>query len=732
LASQKEKFLNSAQKYLQKGQVERAIKDYEQVVAADPEDIRQRQKLAELLARCGRNEKAVEEYEKIASHYVDNGFYLKAMAVYKQIQKIDTGNIEISLTLATLNEKQGLIGNALSEYKVVFDHYERAGLSQDACEILKKMHDVDPENIDIALKLAETLFAAGRVDDAYQRYTRAALLLKNRSNDSLFDKVSARIETLFPDKKEFIVDILGEQIKAGMVSDVIPKLEQILETDEQNGKVLSLLAEAYKATGDMEGTIHAWSRKLHHFPSEADAKEGVVQCIIEQGDFDESFKVLELYAPDLISAGLFASVERFYTTLQSQAPYETRILEGLKTLYEASGEQAKLADIQVSLNILSGNVTGETSATPETHAASSEVNTGVTGLPGVNEIEFAVEGEVDPVLQGVESDLSSTGDGYAGYAASEEDPVRQERSSGEFEIELEPYTLSLEDLELTLELPDGSEITRFSETAEIPYEDPPAGQSAEEAADEQQAPVALNLDLDETFVDFEIEEEPIGEGAEKESAPVELVLEEVTGESGADWLEIDLSEEIETDEDRNEHPGLTSDDVADIGVGNQASVDELAGIATDSDQHFEREDTETHFNLGIAYKEMGLYDDAMKEFAAAAIDPLRTVDCVILRGICLKEKGELEKAEEVFTSGIRLFEREPEKSLNLKFELALLHEAAGRNEDALRVYREVFTLNPGFRDTVAKIAKLQGNTGMLDLSDIDEMDFDLEGIKSKW
>jgi tetratricopeptide (TPR) repeat protein len=728
LASLKEKFLNSAQKYLQKGQVERAIKDYEQVVAADPEDIRQRQKLAELLARCGRNEKAVEEYEKIASHYVENGFYLKAMAVYKQIQKIDTGNIEISLTLAALNEKQGLIGNALSEYKIVFDHYEKAGRAEDACNILGKMHEVDPENIDIALKLAETLFAAGRSDDAYQRYTQAALLLKNRSNDSLFEKVSARIETLFPDKKEFVIDILAEQIKTGMVSDVIPKLEQILETDEQNGQVLSMLAEACRVAGDLEGRIHAWSRKLHHFPSEVDAKEGLVQCIIEQGDFEESFKALELYTPDLISAGLFASVERFFTTLQSQAPYDTRILEGLKTLYQASGERAKLDDVQVSFNILSGNVTEERSATPQT----PEDTGGVAGLPGLNEIDFALEEVVDAAVQADEPEDTSSAYSIAEHALPDADITPLQRDSGEFEIELEPYSLSLEDLELTLELPDGSEITAFTETAEIPAEDSAADRSVPEQADDQQASVPLNLDLDDALLDIEIEEVPVGEETEKESPPVELVLEEVTGETGTDWLEIDMSEEIDACEAHSEEPVLTMDNAAVIDVENQEAVDELAGIGTDSDQHFEREDTETHFNLGIAYKEMGLYDDAMKEFAAAAIDPLRTVDCVILRGICLKEKGDLEKAEEVLCSGIRLFEREPEKALNLKFELALLYETAGRNEEALRVFREVFTIDPGFRDTLSKIATLQGNTGVLDLSDIDEVDIDLEGIRSKW
>jgi len=51
LSSQKDKFLASAQKYIQKGQFDRALKDYEQVVTADPKDVKLRQKLAELLIR---------------------------------------------------------------------------------------------------------------------------------------------------------------------------------------------------------------------------------------------------------------------------------------------------------------------------------------------------------------------------------------------------------------------------------------------------------------------------------------------------------------------------------------------------------------------------------------------------------------------------------------------------------------------------------------------------------
>ena len=125
MASTKDKYLESAQKFILKGQLDRAIKDYQQVVSLDPKDIRHRQKLAELMVRAGRNDEGVVEYETIGKYYAENGYYLKAIAVYKQIQKLTPNNLTITLTLASLSGKQGLIGNALDEYRTVFEYYEK-------------------------------------------------------------------------------------------------------------------------------------------------------------------------------------------------------------------------------------------------------------------------------------------------------------------------------------------------------------------------------------------------------------------------------------------------------------------------------------------------------------------------------------------------------------------------------------------------------------------------------
>jgi tetratricopeptide (TPR) repeat protein len=147
LSSKKEKFLESAQKFILKGQLDRAIKDYEQVVALDPNDIRHRQRLAELLVRANRKEEAISEYEAIGKYYADNAYYLKAIAVYKQVQKLDPSNIKICFNLATLNEKQGLTGNALAEYSRVYNHYDKSGKSAEALSILESMMAIDPENL---------------------------------------------------------------------------------------------------------------------------------------------------------------------------------------------------------------------------------------------------------------------------------------------------------------------------------------------------------------------------------------------------------------------------------------------------------------------------------------------------------------------------------------------------------------------------------------------------------
>ena len=126
----KGKFIEEAQKHVMRGQFGKAAKAYEQALAMEPSSVNLRQKLAEILIKDGRSDDARKEFETIGKHYSNNGFYLKAIAVYKQLQKLFPADITLSLTLAGLNEKHGLTANALSEYKHVCDYYIKLAIQQ--------------------------------------------------------------------------------------------------------------------------------------------------------------------------------------------------------------------------------------------------------------------------------------------------------------------------------------------------------------------------------------------------------------------------------------------------------------------------------------------------------------------------------------------------------------------------------------------------------------------------
>ncbi len=167
MATTKDKLLESAQKNLKKKQVAKAIKDYVKIVELDPVDVRSRQKLAELYVRINKNSEAYEQYESVARYFSGNGFYLKAIAIYKQMQRLDTDQIALFSRLAELNEKQGLVGNAMAEYRNLVDYYGRNGMVADEIKTLEKMRDLDLNNLNVRVKLAEVLARNEREDEGY-------------------------------------------------------------------------------------------------------------------------------------------------------------------------------------------------------------------------------------------------------------------------------------------------------------------------------------------------------------------------------------------------------------------------------------------------------------------------------------------------------------------------------------------------------------------------------------
>lgn len=118
-------------------------------------------------------------------------------------------------------------------------------------------------------------------------------------------------------------------------------------------------------------------------------------------------------------------------------------------------------------------------------------------------------------------------------------------------------------------------------------------------------------------------------------------------------------------------------------------------------------DAEMHYHLGIAYKEMELYDYAISEFELAASSPGMMSDSYIMLGNCYMEKGDYNKSIEYFKMSSEIQGLPEEKMARLYYNLGLAYEANGMISEAIDTFNHVLELDQSFTEAQEKIKKLQ-------------------------
>jgi tetratricopeptide (TPR) repeat protein len=609
-----DKLIEEAQKLAMKGQNDKAIKAYQQAMALEPLAANHRQKMAELLVKAGRNDDARSEFEAIGKKYTSDGFYLKAIAVYKKLQGMFPGDIPIILTLASLNEKHGLVANALAEYKQVYDYYEKHSEKEDALKILEKMESVDPQNIHVKQKLAEAYFQGDRKDEAYTVFGKLATLLHERGDSAAFTKLDARIQQLFPKKSEFTLEVLAEQVASGNAALAVTGLQTLLRTNSNDKRVWDLIVEAFRNLNQTQKVKVAYQHYLKCFPDELTAQIGLIGCLADESDLKGAVALLDNYELGLFAGRFLEGLERIYRALDKIDPINVRVLEGLSRVLVAAGKGDEAAAIESKIKSLQG-----------------------------------VSAKKVEVSAAEEEQSFDEPDSFSGQASDEPD-------FGD---------VSFADINT-----DESELEVEYEAGTVEYPNP---------FDQAEDDVEIEVEFD---VDTELE------------------------------VPSDETEPIIADEDWLVAAGKIIDKIA-----TQAGKVKFA-------QALDGEDAQSHYDLGMAFMEMGLYDESFKEFRQASADDSKRFICYIFQGVCLREKGDLVNAEMVLRSlvkpGCNL-----EDTCTARYELALTCEAAGKSEEYVSLLTEIDGADRNFRDVGRRLDALHSDKHDLDFSDDDFKMFDV-------
>ncbi len=110
-------------------------------------------------------------------------------------------------------------------------------------------------------------------------------------------------------------------------------------------------------------------------------------------------------------------------------------------------------------------------------------------------------------------------------------------------------------------------------------------------------------------------------------------------------------------------------------------------------QEIEESDVETHYNLGIAYKEMGLLDEAIQEFVLTSRFLNKAYDSYTMIASCLTEKKEWDKALEFYKRALQMPDISKEKVAGTYLEMGYLYENMNDIDNALLSFKKAYDID---------------------------------------
>ncbi|MCB9555605.1 MAG: tetratricopeptide repeat protein [Deltaproteobacteria bacterium] len=858
----KNKVIAAAQKYVQKGQLDRAIREYRRIVDEDPRDVRIWLKIGDLFAKKGSRAEAVDTYLKVAEFYSEQGFYLKAVAVYKQILRLDPSLVDVNLRLAELYKQLGLLNDAMQQYERVSNYYNSQGRTRDALAAVRQIVDLDPENVASRIKLAELYSKEQMRDEAIEEFSKAADFLRasNRLDD--FVKVAERLVYHQPDAVGVIKELASLYLRRNDPRRALQKLQVAFKADPRDEATLAMLAQAfedldqiaktvsvlkelahvYGDTGQDKRRLETFQRILELVPSDADAlaaigggapssraaetasraaphpADAVAQTPLRPLDagpgpasseiavdvslpdddpfdgptgvgshadiaLDDGLLIpgadrsgmrqppqrVEVEAPSLDLGDFAPEPDLAKHTLgpsrQEMSEQVARVIseadvyikyglhdKAIDHLRQIFVDEPNNVEVRLRLRDLHVQLGQLTAAAGELHALAEHLS-GLDRRAAAQYLNDALE--LDPEHRAARELLRRLEDG-GDVSGPREYPDFEDGFSGEYS----GVAIDLDAADIVEEIPlDASDLVALDRSAAgtdaeaIDFDDLGSGiieiHSEETGVDELQAhviavsqtdgvgmstddrprsvdtsvddPASIADDLDEA--EFFIQQSLFTEarailedldarcgGANAEVASKLASLNDAEARAGvmphdAVAEHVDLAAELAAE--LEESDSLEAAGHLPVEFSVEDVFDEFKrGV----DSHISEEDSETHYDLGIAYREMGLLDDAITEFRVAMRSPDKEVLCHMMIGLCQSEKGQLSEAISEFKAGLYVEGITEREAIALYFELGQAYETLSDPREALYYFEKVSKKDPGFRDVEKRIAKLHSQS----------------------
>lgn len=760
----KAKAMRSAEKFLTQGKIRAAIGEYKRIVENDSKDYSTLNVLGDLHVKEGNSSEAIVCYTRVAEHFSKQGFAQKAIAIYNKIQRLHPNSSDVSAKLAKLYQQKGSLAEARSHYAQLAEQFQSKGQKTEALEIWKQIAELDPYNTDVYLKIAETCWQDGNKEEAAKAFTEAGnRLARQNQTESALTSFSRALE-IRPYDLNALNGYVSAQVKLGFAEDAAKHLEEILEQNPYNREILYLLVDCYIECTNAPEAERAVVRLVEQEPANYPKFLDLVDLYVRVDDLDSAVRILSMSSEHLLVGGKSDEFRKWTEEVLTRNPEQ---VDALRLLVRYFGWQRDESELRGALQRLA-EVAGQQSAHDEEHYALSQL---VMIMP--HETRYAQRlqelnqerGHVETIDLGhnffgsesqteiprmenegdfvgadiVDEDPSSDYSDYVGdVAVSERDQfvysesesgfaftppaeeradapagalpelrpadelrVDQELESIRFYISQGYFDLADKTLE-GLEIEFGS-LPQFAEVRSMF----PSDEDQENG--EKTVETESTADLEAASGDSVAEEDVAGLSAAADSGdqdseePASSLMEEMSAEDSEPAVEAvaDADAETATVAEGAQEFNFLDDFRSELGL-------EDSEPASDGDY-------ETHYHMATAYKEMGLMEEAIREFQDAVnlVQPddgtRRFFQCCNLLGLCFMEQGMPNLALIWYRRALDAPDLNDEEKQALIYETAIAYEMGGEMPKAVECFEQIYAVNVDYRDVSSRLEQLRVN-----------------------
>ena len=737
---------SQAEKYVKKGKFNEAISEYKTLLTDGEEDIPIRNIIGDLYVKAGQEEMAAQEFRQIARHYEEKKIFAKSIALYKRITRLDPNDYTSAEKLAELLSFQGYISEAKDEYKRLAKKYAAANENQNAMKMYRFLINLDHGDEDSRLALVDIYEKEDLIEQAVEQLNVLAELKIHGEKFKEARELLDRARNIDIDHTRTLFNLIGLLKRDKKDNEALSLVKNILGKDEQNINALRIYGNLLLRKNDYKKAEDIFSKILEINPNEINARIKLGTIHIYEKNYDEAFEIFEPLVDSFLKRNKEDKAVSLLGLILRTKVIHVPTLEKIAKVYEIKNQPEKLRLVyrillnqykkednkERALDILRRMV----SVFPENDVYYREYKK-IRKDMGISEED---DEEVESIFQQQDAQLTLE------ESLSQADLYIQQ---GLFRIAkrfLESLRLDFPEepiiqrkLEEIKETSSDSDRDKISEKMEIITEkqaeikkisedkdkEEQEKEEKEQKEKEKEKEEQKDKEREEKEKDEKDKEDKVTEDIEKDKKQGEgIVLEESAQEeeivpeedlvsvahifADTDIIPFSSPEDETVDffdlAERINEELEAIEDVMSLQKERISSTSEkplqeiIKEFRKDFSERMHEASDESRYNLGIAFMEQGLYDEAIDEFKLASRESFLTVDCFLSISFCFQSKKNYGEAIKWVQKAMDISEKDSTQFYSLKYELASLFEAMGEYLKAMQTFIEVKEWKSDFRD----------------------------------